>query len=109
MNDNDIMVNSDTVTDSDVLLADETTVTETEENELEQTEQEQQDTETEEDVSATESLTVADTPVSECLFTDTNIVAKMDIIIMLLIVMIAIRMFSPLANNHKRLAEKKEK
>lgn len=53
-----------------------------------------------------------------CKFTDENIVesinvlnkdlvAKMDIVIMLLIVMIAIRMFSPLANNHKRGLGKK--
>ncbi len=57
---------------------------------------------------------------TECKFTDENIVesinvfnkdlvAKMDILIMLLIVMIAIKMFSPLANNHKRGLEKKEK
>ena len=101
MNDNDIMVSPDVLTDSDVSVADETNVTE--ETELEQT-----DTELEDEVSATESLTVADTS-PECLFTDTNIVAKMDIIIMLLLVMIAIKMLSPLANNHKRLIEKKEK
>lgn len=36
-----------------------------------------------------------------------NLVAKMDLVIMLLIVIIALRMFSPLANNHKRGLEKK--
>lgn len=107
MNDNDIMDSPDVLTDSDVSVADETTVTEQEEAEL--TDLEQTDTETEEDVSATEGLTVADTLVSECLFSDVNICNKLDIIIMLLIVMIAIKMFSPLANNHKRVVQKKEK
>lgn len=57
---------------------------------------------------------------SECKFNDENIVAsiekldsdlvaKMDIVIMLLVVMIALKMFSPLANNHKRGLERKEK
>lgn len=55
-----------------------------------------------------------------CKFTDENIVAsinslnenlvaKMDIIITLLLVMIALKMFSPLANNYKRGLQKKEK
>ena len=79
-------------------------------------------------VSGTASLTVPDT--YGCLFTDENIlekleiievntmekletinntmVAKMDILITLILVMIAIRMFSPLANNHKRGLDKKE-
>lgn len=100
MNDNLDLDNTGDVSGNDVLLADETNVTE---------ETEQTDTQTEVDVSATESLTVADTPSSECLFTDTNIVAKMDIIITLLLVMIALKMFSPLANNYKRGLQKKEK
>ena len=56
----------------------------------------------------------------DCKFTDENIVesvnilsenlvAKLDIIITLLLVMIALKMFSPLANNHKRGLQKKEK
>lgn len=40
---------------------------------------------------------------------DSDLVAKMDIVIMLLVVMIALKMFSPLANNHKRGLDKKEK
>ena len=100
MNDNLDLDNTGDVSGNDVLLADETNVTE---------ETEQTDTQTEVDVSATESLTVADTPTSECLFTDTNIIAKMDIIITLLLVMIALKMFSPLANNYKRGLQKKEK
>lgn len=54
-----------------------------------------------------------------CKFTDENIVesinvlnkdlvAKMDIVIMLLVVMIALKMFSPLANNHKRGLDRKD-
>lgn len=100
MNDNLDLDDTGDVSGNDVLLADETNVTE---------ETKQPDTQTEVDVSATESLTVADTPSPECLFTDTNIVAKMDIIITLLLVMIALKMFSPLANNYKRGLQKKEK
>lgn len=108
MNDTTNMDSTGTVDSDDVLVADETTMTdETGQTDVEQTEPEQTDTEGE-DVSATDSLTVADTSAG-CLFTDTNIVAKMDIVIMLLIVIIALRMFSPLANNHKRGPEKKEK
>ena len=68
----------------------------------------------EEPTEPTPSITV------DCKFTDENIiekldvmqteiVAKCDILIMLLIMMIALKMFSPLANNHKRGLEKKEK
>ena len=82
-------------------------------------------------VSDADSLTASDTPMDGCLFTDENIlekletievntmekmetinttmVAKMDILITLILVMIAIRMFSPLANNHKRGLDRKEK
>lgn len=81
-------------------------------------------------VSDADSLTASDTPTDVCLFTDENIlerldtietntmekletinntmVAKLDILITLILVMIAIRMFSPLANNHKRGLDKKE-
>lgn len=56
---------------------------------------------------------------AECKFNDENIVesinvlnkdlvAKMDIVIMLLIVIIALKMFSPLANNHKRGIDRKD-
>lgn len=56
---------------------------------------------------------------TECKFNDENIVAsiekldsdlvvKMDILIMLLVVMIALKMFSPLANNHKRGIDRKD-
>ena len=110
MNDNNDMVSPDVLSGDDVLLADETDVTEIEvTEETEETEAiEQSDAEAVEDVSATDSLTVADTPAAECLFTDTNIVAKLDLIIMLLIVMIAIKMFSPLANNHKRVSDRRK-
>lgn len=108
MNDNNDMVSPDVLSGDDVLLADETDVTEIEVTEEPET-IEQSDAEAVEDVSATDSLTVADTPAAECLFTDTNIVAKLDLIIMLLIVMIAIKMFSSLANNHKRGLNVKEK
>lgn len=101
MNGNNGMVSSDVLSGDDVFMADETEVTEIEVTE-ETEETEQTDTEAGADVSVTDSLTVTDTSVAECLFTDVNICNKLDIIIMLLIVMIAIKMFSPLANNHKR-------
>lgn len=100
MNENMDLDTADVLTDSDLLLADETELNETVVDT--ETDTEQTDTEAVEDVSATESLSVADTPTAECQFTDINICSKLDIIIMLLIVMIAVRMFSPLANNHKR-------
>lgn len=104
----------------DVSLVSETTLTE----EIEQTDIESAG------VSDADSLAASDTPTDGCLFTDENIlekletieintmekletinntmVAKMDILITLILVMIAIRMFSPLANNHKRGLDKKE-
>lgn len=102
MNYDDILDVIDTVTSNDVLLSDDTSLTDIPEEETVQIDLEQTDTLAIEDVSATDSLAVADTPTAECLFTDTNILAKLDIIIMLLIVIIALRMFSPLANNYKR-------
>ena len=106
----------------DVSLVPETTVTE---------ETGQTDIESGTVVSDADSLTASDTSTDGCLFTDENIlekietfeintmekletinttmVVKMDILITLILVMIAIRMFSPLANNHKRGLEKKEK
>ena len=68
----------------------------------------------EEPTEPTPSITV------DCKFTDekiiekldvmqTEFVAKCDILIMLLIMIIALKMFSPLANNRKRGLEKKEK
>ena len=106
----------------DVSLVPETTVT----GETGQT-----DTESGTAVSDADSLTASDTFADGCLFTDENIlekletieintmekletinttmVVKMDILITLILVMIAIRMFSPLANNHKRGLQKKEK
>ena len=105
----------------DVSLVPETTVT----GETGQT-----DIETGTVVSDADSLAASDTPTDGCLFTDENIlekieaietntmekletinatmVVKMDILITLILVIIAIRMFSPLANNHKRGLDKKE-
>lgn len=107
MNENTTLDNTNSDTDTELLEKTETEMTEQEETG--QTDVEQTDAESETDVSATESLTVADTPATECLFNDTNICDKLDIIIMLLIVIIAIRMFSPLANNHKKMIERKDK
>lgn len=97
MYDTDSMYDLNGIIDDNVSSAEETEV-----EDSGQTESELTDTEAEADVSATESLAVADTPSAECQFTDVNICNKLDIIIMLLIVMIAIKMFSPLANNYKR-------
>ena len=121
---NDYTNNVDNIndnTDNDVSVATETTVTE---------ETGQTDMESGTAVSDADSLAASDTPTDGCLFTDENIlekletieintmekmetinstmVAKMDILITLILVMIAIRMFSPLANNHKRGLVKKE-
>ena len=101
MNDNDIINNPGVLTDSDVFVADETTVTEGETETFEGDEGESEST--------TDSSTVVEDSSAECFFNDVNICNKLDIIIMLLIVIIAIKMFSPLANTHKRVVQKKEK
>lgn len=122
MNDNDNVVDINDDIDTDVSVVPETTVTE---------ETGQTDMESGTAVSDADSLAASDTPTDGCLFTDENIlekletieintmekletinttmVAKMDILITLILVIIAIRMFSPLANNHKRGLDKKEK
>lgn len=89
----DVSVNSDSLDDYDLSSIDDLSL---------------DDLEDVAEVSATDSLTVADTPATYT-FDDTALIEKLDIIIMLLIVFIAIRMFSPLANTHKRILEKKEK
>ena len=115
------VVKSNDNANCDVSLVPETTVT----GETGQT-----DMESGTAVSDADSLAASDTPADGCLFTDENIlekletieintmekletinttmVVKMDILITLILVMIAIRMFSPLANNHKRGLDKKE-
>ena len=127
MNDNNNVDNINDNVDTDVSAAIETTVTE----ETVTGETGQADMESGTAVSDADSLTASDTPTDGCLFTDENIlekletieintmekletinttmVVKMDILISLILVMIAIRMFSPLANNHKRGLDKKEK
>lgn len=121
---NDYTNNVDNIndnTDNDVSVATETTVT---------GETGQADMEPGMAVSDADSLTASDTPTDGCLFTyenilekletieintmekletiNTTMVVKMDILITLILVIIAIRMFSPLSNNHKRGLDKKE-
>ena len=98
MNENNIISDTDVYTDNDILVGDETNLEQTETDTLDET-----------DVSGTESVTVPDTSLSECLFTDTNIIAKLDIIIMLLIVMITISLFKSIRRMPNKMIPKKEK
>ena len=98
MNENNYISDTDVYTDNDLLVGNETNLEQTETDTLDET-----------DVSGTESVTVPDTSLSECLFTDTNIIAKLDIIIMLLIVMITISLFKSIRRMPNKMIPKKEK